>query len=206
MAFVRGKFVGFQNIRRIACIHGRFQPFHLGHAEYLQACLRGWDDVVVGIAAATPVSDVYPGVEHRVLPTANPLNYLERIILVRRCCDDLGIDSARIEFAPFPIDTPSLIQHSIPKEVTCVTTRLYDWNDEKIRRLRNEGYDVSVIPDSRHMGFDGRTIRRLIKQGDDRWKDMVSPSVAECIERWGLRERILKLEAEQHAQGIEGLD
>ena len=125
MEWCKGGRVGFQDLSAVACIHGRFQPFHLGHVDYLRACLARWDSVLVGIAAPTPVQLLFPGVEHRNKASANPLTYLERTILIRECCRELGVEDARIEFSPFPIDEPTLLYHYVPKSVVCATTRLH---------------------------------------------------------------------------------
>lgn len=182
--------MGFQELSSVACIHGRFQPFHLGHVDYLTAALSQWESIVVGIAAPTPVPLSFPGVEHRNKPSANPLTYLERTLLIRACCRELGIPDARIEFSPFPIDEPSLLKHYVGKSMKCATTRLYAWNEEKIRRLENEGYVVEVLENCTKQPFDGSTIRRHLANNDPVWRDMVLPSVAELLVKWDIAERI----------------
>ncbi len=185
--------MGFQNLSAVACIHGRFQPFHLGHVDYLKACLAKWEVVVVGIAAPTPVPLSFPGVEHRNRASANPLTYLERTILIRECCREICVDDKRIEFAPFPIDEPTLLHYYVPKSITCATTQLYAWNDEKIRRLENEGYKVSILDECKKVAFDGSTIRSLMVIGDDAWKAMVSPAVSSLLSEWNIDDRIRAL-------------
>ena len=189
--------MGFQDLHQVACIHGRFQPFHLGHVDYLQACLKEWQQVLVGIAAPTPVPLSFPGVEHRNRPSANPLTYVERMILIRECCRNLGIDDSRIEFIPFPIDEPTTLSNIVPKYVVCTTTRLYDWNDEKIRRLTNEGYSVHVLEQCQKVPFDGSKIRALIRSGDASWKAMVNPAVARLLDQWEIRPRLECLAADE---------
>lgn len=187
--------MGFQDLDNVACIHGRFQPFHLGHVDYLKAALSRWQHILIGIAAPTPVKLSFPGVEHRNLPSSNPLTYVERTILIRQCCRELGIPDQRIEFTPFPIDEPATLPHLLPKTVVCATTRLYDWNEEKIRRLSNEGYTVHVLEKCEKAPFDGNTIRLLIRKGDPSWKTMVTPAVADILESWRIRRRLESLHA-----------
>ncbi|MFC3864068.1 adenylyltransferase/cytidyltransferase family protein [Alcaligenes aquatilis] len=186
--------MGFQDLSSVACIHGRFQPFHLGHVDYLKAALSQWESLVIGIAAPTPVPVSFPGVEHRNLASANPLTYLERTVLIRACCRQLGIANERIEFSPFPIDEPTALQHYVGKSLTCATTRLYAWNDEKIRRLENEGYPVVVLEGCEKMPFDGSKIRRLLADGDPSWKSMVLPAAADLLTVWGIAARIRNYE------------
>ena len=148
---------------------------------------------MVGVAAPTPVRLSFPGVEHRNLPSANPLTYVERTILIRECCRNLGIIDSRIEFIPFPIDEPSTLSYILPKQVVCATTRLYGWNDEKIRRLANEGYKVEVLDQCHKVPFDGSKIRALIRHGDPSWKSMVNPAVASLIDQWEIGSRLQSL-------------
>lgn len=193
--------MGFQTLSELACIHGRFQPFHLGHVDYLKACLARWEAVVIGIAAPTPVPVGFPGVEHRNRPSANPLTYLERTILIRECCRELGFEDRRIEFSPFPIDEPPLLRYFVPKSVVCATTRLYLWNDEKIRRLENEGYTVVVLDECKKAAFDGSAIRSLMAKADGTWTGMVSPVMAKMLSEWNVAERIRLLLATESEVG-----
>lgn len=187
--------MGFQQLSDVACVHGRFQPFHLGHVDYLKACLSKWESIIVGIAAPTPVPMSFPGVEHRNKLSANPLTFVERCILIRECCREIGILDKQIEFAPFPIDEPSLLSYLVPKTVVCATTRLYPWNDEKIRRLENEGYTVAILDDCKKVAFDGSQIRELMANDDDSWVQMVSPVVANILKDWKIGERLRTLRA-----------
>lgn len=191
--------MGFQDISSVACIHGRFQPFHLGHVDYLKAALSRWESLVIGIAAPTPVPLSFPGVEHRNRASSNPLNYLERTLLIRACCRELGIADERIEFSPFPIDEPGVLQCYVGKSLTCATTRLYAWNDEKIRRLESEGYRVVVLEQCEKKPFDGTAIRRRLADDDASWHSMVLPAAAHLLGGWGIAERIRRSEA---AEGI----
>ena len=187
--------MGFQDLSSIGCIHGRFQPFHLGHVDYLTAALSQWESLVIGIAAPTPVPLSFPGVEHRNRASANPLTYLERTVLIRACCREIGISDTRIEFSPFPIDEPSMLQHYIGKSLTCATTRLYAWNDEKIRRLENQGYPVVVLEQCEKKPFDGTAIRRLLVEDDASWHSMVLPAAAHLLAAWDIADRIRRFEA-----------
>ena len=64
-------------------IHGRFQPFHNGHLEYLRGAAACSDDVFVGITNPDPrrireeSSDPL-----RHLPESNPFTYAERLLMI----------------------------------------------------------------------------------------------------------------------------
>ncbi|MDP3608647.1 MAG: adenylyltransferase/cytidyltransferase family protein [Nitrosomonas sp.] len=188
--------MGFQEISKLACIHGRFQPFHLGHANYLQECIKLWPNVLVGLAAPTPVKNTAPGVEHRATAIANPLTYTERVILIRAALNDLDVPQTNIEFLPFPIDEPESIKYILPQSVLCVTTKLYEWNEEKIRRLNKAGYNTFVLEECIKFDFNGSLIRQYIIENNSAWKDMVLPSVAQLLQSWQFRDRLLSLQKE----------
>lgn len=38
-------------------MHGRFQPFHLGHRAYIQEALSLADEVIVGITSPLPLAE-----------------------------------------------------------------------------------------------------------------------------------------------------
>jgi cytidyltransferase-like protein len=189
--------VGFQDLSTVACIHGRFQPFHLGHVDYLKAALNRWPSIIIGIAAPTPVPHSFPGVEHRNRPSANPLTYLERTILIRESCRNISIPDVQIEFSPFPIDEPTLLPHYVGKSIVCATTRLYAWNDEKIRRLEDAGYRIAILDDCIKAPFDGTGIRKLMAAEDPAWRDMVLPPAAQLLTSWKVSERIRSLASQE---------
>jgi cytidyltransferase-like protein len=65
-------------------IHGRFQPFHNGHFEYLQGAAAQSDEVWVGITNPDPTRvKPEPSDPVRHLPESNPYTYAERLLMVR---------------------------------------------------------------------------------------------------------------------------
>ena len=64
-------------------IHGRFQPFHNGHLEYLRGAAARSDEVFVGITNPDPrASSQRPSDPLRHLPESNPFTYVERLLMV----------------------------------------------------------------------------------------------------------------------------
>src|SRR6266508_4802534 len=77
-------------------IHGRFQPFHNGHLEYLRATRDLCDSLVVGITNPDPETiREDPTSEHRHLPESNPFTYFERLLMVRDVLRDEGVPPER---------------------------------------------------------------------------------------------------------------
>ena len=185
--------MGFQEVSKIACIHGRFQPFHYGHVDYLKAALNHWSKIIIGLTAVTPVTNVSKLVEHRADSVANPLTYWERMELINAVLNDIGVSKDDITYVPFPIDQPENLRFILPKTVICATTDLYEWNREKVKRLTSEGFTTHILQECVKVDYDGSTIRKKIIEGNSEWKDWVPPSAIELLETWDIRNRLISL-------------
>ena len=65
-------------------IHGRFQPFHNGHLEYLKGAAAQSDELFVGITNPDPTRirpEAADPLRHR--PESNPWSYVERLLMVK---------------------------------------------------------------------------------------------------------------------------
>ena len=81
-------------------IHGRFQPFHNGHLEYLRGAAAQSDEVFVGITNPDPQRiKEEPSDPLRHLPESNPFTYVERLLMIEAVAEDEGIRAA---CDPFP--------------------------------------------------------------------------------------------------------
>jgi len=175
-----------------ACVHGRFQPPHREHLEYIEEALKRSDHVIVGItqpnSAVLDECEVDP---HRALPSENPLTYEERCRCIKAMLLEREYDSSRFSFTPFPIDRPQELKEYVRIETPCLTTIRTTWNIEKIERLRALGYEVQVLWDRREIpGIEGQAIRKMIRDQDPRWTDLVAPAVARLMIDEGLTTRI----------------
>lgn len=176
---------------KLACIHGRFQPFHLGHLDYLLRSLEAWDFIYIGLTACFPGQRDGGELSHRDLRYANPLTYVERCGLIRAVIRAEGIDLARVDFVPFPIDKPDDIQYVISRNVVCSTTNLYEWNSEKIKRLESAGYVTHVLQECVKLPLCGSLIRKMIVEQDDGWKRLVPAVIVPLLESLKIRERLI---------------
>ena len=79
-------------VSRRGMIHGRFQPFHLGHLEYLRGAAARSDEVFIGITNPDPTR-MKPEASDplRHLPESNPWTYTERLLMVKAAAGDLGL-------------------------------------------------------------------------------------------------------------------
>lgn len=165
-------------------VHGRFQPFHNGHLDYVLQAFDRADFVWVGLTQVyQPKSD--PSCEEsRERATSNPLTFRDRSDLVDAALAGAGIGRDRFRITPFPIETPERLQEFIPTGCMCFTTRVNDWNDVKIDRLNANGFPAAIlsisVPDNMRV-TSGTEIRRLIRADDPSWARFVPPAVAELL-------------------------
>ena len=162
-------------------IHGRFQPFHLGHLEYLKGAAERSDEVFVGITNPDP-SQVRPEESDplRHLPESNPYSYVERMLMVKAAAADAGIEHERLHVIPFPVNTPELWDAYVPRDVVQYIRLFSDWGGTKLDRLRAAGYDVVVLDEGAEKELSGADVRAAIRDGLD-WEPLVPPGVAGVI-------------------------
>src|SRR3546814_2311702 len=76
----------------------------------------------------------------------------------------------------------------VPPGSVCFTTLVNEWNDEKVRRLNEQGFPTETlglsVPDNMRV-TSGTEIRRLIRASDPSWARFVPEAVAEIIEEIG---------------------
>jgi cytidyltransferase-like protein len=174
----------------VGSVHGRFQPFHNGHLEYVLAAKDQCDFLWVGITKydVTP-TELSPLARHRERPENNPLTYFERMGMIREVLAESGVDQRMIGFVPFPIETPQRLPAFMPLSIPCLTTICEEWNREKIRVLQNCGYEVVVLWE-KQKSVIGSAIREDILAGGSDWKTMVPNATARAIEILGIRSRL----------------
>jgi nicotinamide-nucleotide adenylyltransferase len=172
-------------------IHGRFQPFHVGHLEYLRGAADRCDEIFVGITnpdrerikpeAADPF---------RHLPESNPFTYVERLLMVKAAAGDAGIDLARLHVIPFPVNEPELWNAYVPEDVVQFIRLFSDWGGAKLERLRDAGYEVVVLDEGAAKGVSGADVRAALREGGD-WERLVPPGVADVLKRLERGVRVL---------------
>ena len=147
-------------------IHGRFQPFHLGHLEYLKGAAARSDEVFVGITNPDP-THVKPEASDPVrhLPESNPYTYVERLHVI-----------------PFPVNTPELWDAYVPRDVVQYIRLFSDWGGTKLDRLRAAGFEVVVLDEGAEKELSGADVRAAIREGRE-WEELVPAGVADVIKR-----------------------
>ncbi|HEX7255632.1 MAG TPA: adenylyltransferase/cytidyltransferase family protein [Gaiellaceae bacterium] len=162
-------------------IHGRFQPFHNGHLEYLRGAAERSDELFVGITNPDP-SRIRPESSDplRHLPESNPWSYAERLLMVKAAAVDLGLDLARFHVIPFPVNEPELWPAYVPEGVTQYIRLFSKWGGTKVERMREAGYDVVVLDEGADKEISGESVREALRAGVE-WESLVPPGVARVI-------------------------
>jgi cytidyltransferase-like protein len=159
-------------------IHGRFQPFHNGHLEYLRGAAARSDVVFVGITNPDPSRiRAEPSDPLRHLPESNPFTYTERLLMIDAVADDEGID---VHVVPFPVNEPELWPAYVPDGVTQYLRLFSEWGGTKLARMRDAGYDVVILDEGAEKEVSGREVREAIRSGGD-WESLVPGGVARVI-------------------------
>jgi cytidyltransferase-like protein len=162
-------------------IHGRFQPFHNGHLEYMRGAAARCDELFVGITNPDPARvKPEPADPARHLPESNPWSYTERLQMVKAAALDLGLDLAVLHVIPFPVNEPELWPAYVPAEVTQFLRLFSDWGGEKLDRLHAAGYEVVVLDEGAEKELSGTDVRRAFREGGD-WEPLVPPGVARVL-------------------------
>jgi nicotinamide-nucleotide adenylyltransferase len=159
-------------------IHGRFQPFHNGHLEYLRGAAERSDRVFVGITNPDPQRiKEEPSDPLRHLPESNPFTYAERLLMAEEVAADEGI---RVHVIPFPVNEPELWDAYVPPGVTQYLRLFSDWGGTKLDRLRAAGYDVVILDEGAEKEISGIDVREAMRSGGQ-WESLVPPGVSRVI-------------------------
>lgn len=164
-----------------AVIHGRFQPLHLGHLEYLLAGKDTCETLVVGITNPDPTLTVAePTNPARGLPEANPFTYYERYLMVESALLETGVGPESFRIVPFPHGLPERLFHYAPRDALYLLTIYDDWGEAKLRRFERLGLRTHVLWRRKEKLTSGAEVRRLIAHGG-RWEHLVPAGVAGVI-------------------------
>jgi cytidyltransferase-like protein len=159
-------------------IHGRFQPFHNGHLEYLRGAAARSERVFVGITNPDPrrVKEE-PSDPLRHLPESNPYTYTERLLMIEAVAADEGIP---VHVIPFPVNEPELWPAYVPDGATQYLRLFSDWGGTKLERMRDAGYEVVILDEGAEKEISGRDVREAMRDRRG-WEVLVPPAVARVI-------------------------
>src|SRR5438874_12571330 len=113
--------------------HGRFQPFHNGHLEYVLAAQKQSDFLWIGITKFDiDTTELSPLGRTREKAENNPLTYHQRITMIAGALTENGIRPDEFAFIPFPIEKSSKLGQFHLASVPCFTIVYEEWNRENI--------------------------------------------------------------------------
>ncbi len=164
-------------------IHGRFQPFHNGHLEYLGAAVQRCENLIVGITNPDPtqVSEEETS-QHRHLPESNPFTFFQRSVMIRELLIEEGIPLERSLIIPFPVHAAEIWRYYLPPNVVHYLRVFSPWEQAKVDRLRQQGYAVEVLHPGVSKDVEATEVRRRMASGED-WEELVPPAIARVIRR-----------------------
>jgi nicotinamide-nucleotide adenylyltransferase len=162
-------------------VHGRFQPFHNGHLEYLRGAAERSDEIFVGITNPDPTR-IKPEESDplRHLPESNPWSYADRLLMAKAAASDLGLDLGRVHVIPFPVNEPELWPAYVPDDVTQYLRLFSAWGGTKLERMQEAGYEVVILDEGAEKEISGADVRRALREGAE-WESLVPAGVARVI-------------------------
>lgn len=167
----------------VGAVHGRFQPFHNGHLEYVMAALDRCEHLLIGITQFDRNIRDINSPAHRLSISENPFSYWERTLLITSAMMALSVSPDRYSFVPFPIHEPSRIREFVPDQVTMFTTIYDKWNKEKVARLRSEGFNVEVLWTRTSKEYEGKDVRKCIRENCESLSNMIPTGSYEALKR-----------------------
>jgi cytidyltransferase-like protein len=164
----------------LGMVHGRFQPVHNGHLEYLVAAAARSARLVVGITNPEGFpTRPEPDDPARHLPESNPFTYAERRRMVEAAAAGAGVGP--VEVIPFPVTEPDLWDGLVPAGAVQFVRVLSPWGSSKLARLRERGFVTAVLDAPEGKIVSGAQVRAAIRAGAD-WRALVPPAVADVLD------------------------
>lgn len=185
-----------ERLERVGVIHGRFQILHHDHLRYLLAGKERCRHLVVGITNPEPaLTRPDPADPSRSDPSANPLTYYERHIMVRAVLVEAGVPLESFSIVPFPVNLPDRYRYYVPLDAVFFLTIYDEWGRKKRSLFESLGLKVRVLWERprEQKGISAADVRRRLVRGEP-WRHLVPRSTAVLVERWNVVQRLRSLE------------
>jgi nicotinamide-nucleotide adenylyltransferase len=150
---------------------GRFQPFHFGHLQAIRDVLKEVDELVIVIGSAQHSHNL-----------DDPFTAGERLVMVRKALEEVGIDYARVWVVPVPDVHLHMMWVSAVEGYAPKFDVVYS-NEPLTRRLFTEaGYEVKSIRFHKRKVYSSTEVRERLLNGES-WEKLVPKSVAEFVKK-----------------------
>jgi len=160
---------------------GRFQPIHKGHLKGILNILEEFDEVIIAIGSTQ--------ISHEL---DNPFTVGERIVMVRKALEEVGIESSRYWIIPIPDAEMHMVWVAQVMGYTPKFDVVYS-NEPLTRRLFIEaGFEVRRIPFYKREIYSATEVRRRMLN-DENWEELLPKSVVEYIKEIKGVERLKQL-------------
>ena len=154
---------------------GRFQPFHNGHRQVVEAIAEDVDELVVGIGSA--------GDSHSA---RNPFTAGERVMMITKALVDTDL-------VTYVVPIEDLERHSVwvshVQSMSPAFDVAYSNNPLVIQLFQEAGVEVRQSPMFNRDVLEGAEIRRRMVEGDD-WEQLVPGAVVDVVDEIGGLERL----------------
>jgi len=183
-------------------IHGRFQVVHNDHVRYLLSGKRLCRHLVVGITNPDPQLTRKEGSDlKRSDPSANPLTYYERYILIRSTLAESGLNPREFSVAPLPINLPELYQYYVPLDAVFFLSIYDDWGKRKLGYFQSLELKTHVLREvpTAEKGISGSDVRNRMLRGEP-WEHLVPLAVSALLKQWNIPARLRKIREIQTLQ------
>jgi nicotinamide-nucleotide adenylyltransferase len=179
----------------VGVVPGRFQVLHNDHMELLMAVQRRCRFLVAGISRPDPArSGGEPAGAARDQPSANPLSFFERHMLLRSALAGAGLDLDQFTAVPFPVAAPELYPWYAPPEAVFFLAVYDEWGRRKRELLESGGLRVEVVREANRelKGLSGKRIRERMAEGDP-WEHLVPAATVDMLKQWRVPQRVSRL-------------
>ena len=168
-------------MNKVGLYIGRFQPFHTGHIEAIKYALDKVDELIIVI-----------GSSQYSYTLENPFTTGERISMVRKGLEDVGIERSKYQIVP----VTDINIH--PLWVSYVTSYIpkFDlvFSNEPLtsRLFRETKSSVECIPYFQRNVYSSTEIRKRMVSNED-WASLMPKSASDYIKEISGVERIIEL-------------
>jgi len=180
----------------LGMVHGRFQPFHHEHLEYILHGINHSKKCLIGITQPDLKSiSECKLLPHRGKPEGNPFTFKERSDMIKLSLMTIGIPNEKYEIFPFDIDKH---EESIPdiiskRGVPTQFIKLFsDWEFHKMEIFQQYCLKITIVRDElneySHKNVSGTLVRELISSNRN-WYDFVPVGTRQVINRKQSRKR-----------------